>query len=206
MQHIFSFLVGKGNIVEPHMPIDRREHCGPSRIFVFRALSQDLPRTLKPRQRFRNLRADIHHLDHRRDHKREQRSVHDEIADIHLVRQHLSSAQKHNHRSHDSHENGRSQGHQRNCRQRLENVVEQAFCPGGEYASLTLFCVISLDDANAPQCFGQAPRYFSVDLAALAKNRPHRFKGALQDRAERNQNHQHESRHTRARAESRTVG
>ncbi len=89
---------------------------------------------------------------------------------------------------------------------RLQDVVEQALRPRREHPGFAFFGVIALNNANASQCFGQATADFSRDLAPLAEDGANGSEGALQYRAEHDQNQQHERSHLGAGAEEQDGG
>ena len=70
----------KRDIFERKLAHDVRQRDRAARILVFGPLVQNFPRALEAGDGFGQLRADAHHLKHRRDHEGQKRRVAHEIA------------------------------------------------------------------------------------------------------------------------------
>ncbi len=80
-------LVGKLHILESHVALISPSLTVRAGIGEFVLLGQDLHGAVDPRHRLGELRADIHHLNDRRDHERQKHGVLDVGAVVHLVLQ-----------------------------------------------------------------------------------------------------------------------
>ena len=84
----------------------------------------------------------------------------------------MARPQVHHGGAHQPHQHGGRKAHQRDGRQAAQHVIEQALDAAREDARLLRLGVISFHHAHAGQRLGEPPSDLSVDLAALAEDRP----------------------------------
>ena len=171
-EHRLAGLVGERDVVEHHVAADALEAHRAPRVLVFRPLAQDFARALQAGERFRYLRADAHHLEHRRHQERQEHGERHEAADGEIAGQDLPRADEHHHRAHHPHQHGGAKAHQRDRGERPQDVLQQPLHPARKHGPLALLGVVALHHAHAAQRFGQPPRHLRHDLAALAEDRP----------------------------------
>ena len=107
---------------------------------------------------------------YRGDQKGQEGCEGDELAQREGSGEDLARADEHDYRADDAHEHGGREAHEGHGGERGFDVRQQPFDASGEDFRFALFGVITLDDADAAQGFGQAAGDFGVDFAALAED------------------------------------
>ena len=84
----------------------------------------------------------------------------------------------------DAHQHGGGEAEQRSGGEGAEDVLQEPLDADGEDLMLAGFGVVSLDDADSAEGFGEASGDLGVDFAALAEDGADGFEGLAQDDAE----------------------
>ena len=138
---------------------------------VFGGGLENLADAVEPRERLGDLRADRRNRHHRRRHQADEEDVHDEVAERHPTGENVATAEPNHDHADDADDHGAASRGRGDARHRLRHVPEQPVSALGEHDLFALLRGIALDDANAAQRLGEAPRHLGVDLAALTEQR-----------------------------------
>ena len=182
-QHLLARLVGESDVRKIDFAANRARAppcaCGS---LILGPLAQHFARALQAGERLGQLRADAHHLHHRRDQERQKRD------EGHQVAQRSWVAGEHLARAHDTITTAPTMPISTVAERLIsdmavsdfEHVIQQPLHAAREDFRLALLGVIALHHAHAAQRFGEPPGHLRVDLAALAENRADLGEGLLQ--------------------------
>ena len=171
----------------------------------FRAGSREYARG-RPGRPLGKLRADIDDLKDGRDQHGQERDVLDVGAERHRARKDAPGAEIHDERADDAQEHGGGKAHHRGGGEGLQNIFEQALHTAGENALFKHLGMVTLDDANAGQRFGEAAGDFRVEPGTRAVDGPNHADGAVEGDAEADENREGDAGHKGADAQENDQG
>ena len=153
-------------------PGERFDALDALRILVLRPLGEDFLGAVQAGQRFGNLRADRHHLEHGRHQESQERGEGHHVAHRHALRhgEVLAGPHVHHRGAHHTHKDSGREAHQRNGREAFQHVIQQALHAAREDAGLLGLGVVALDHADSGERFREPPRDIGRDYGAFAEN------------------------------------
>ena len=177
-------VVSEFDIVKAHRAVDGGHRNGAAWALVLFQFGHEFVGAVEAGKGLGQLRADGDDLKDRRGHEDQEHVVAQVVAEGPAMGHDQMPAHAHHNRRQQAHRGRSGGGESAGHGQGLHDIVEQAANALGEDTRLAIFGVVSLDDADAAQRFGQPAGDFGVDLAAFAKDGADDPEGVLQDEDE----------------------